>query len=483
MSRRPLILAFCVLPWAIAIAGLGWLLVQRFPPAGIAVFDVPFDGRSAWINAFLPAERVTSPGAQEDGWRGQRIFGDPVYTSARIPGVYDAVAVELEFRPIRQPLMELGLVKNAEVGEIIFSPVWFEPLQDTRWRKGTDGFYLENGSKDTRSTALWRATSSMPLLMDPPAEPKTTRVTLRGAHDFYAVPVREKDGDFSAHLQFAFEIQDANRSVGPDTVVFRVFRGSQEISTDALGIGGSRDARMGVVSRKNVQINDLTPGVYRIQVIADDDVFIRSITTDAQHWVVGPRLVFGDDVGYATTTHAGVAWTDSRHFVFETFHKEGLQRVSVGTQSVQIVRTHELVRLDRTDADNAPQRVDVPRGDVRLIGDGWFSFSPDAWFAPQPRRITDGSDPLREGMTRIVTPYQRPEAIGDGWYRAKAVFALDPTQDTLRIALSTPGIVSRNGAVDIRHVRLTYQRPPLSWDEWRRVVWLEVRNAWRRLKR
>jgi hypothetical protein len=118
---------------------------------------------------------------------------------------------------------------------------------------------------------------------------------------------------------------------------------------------------------------------------------------------------------------------------------------------------------------------------VRIIGDGWFALDPDAFFEPQPRRLTDASDPLAEGITDISTPYQRPEALGDGWVRARATFRIDPREDRLRLALSAPGIASRSGAVDIRAVRLTYRRPPLSWAEWRRVVREELRNAWQRL--
>jgi hypothetical protein len=477
MKRPSLLLALCVLPWAMVVAGLSWLLIQRFPPSGRVTFDVPFDGRSAWINPFLPSERVTPPGVQADGWRGQRILQDPVYTSARVPGVYDRVDVGIEFRPVRQPLVELGAIRNLAAGEIEFSPLWFAPLQDASWKEESDvGFRrVDAKTTDTRTTAVWHASSTMPALSDVAMPMQTTRVTIRGGHDIYAVPA---DGV----VTFRFAIQDANRSSGGDTVIFRLFRGTEQIGSDALGIGGTQDAAMGPVLNKTITIPHASPGVYRIQIIMDDDVFIRSIATTARHWVLGPRLVFGDDVGYATSTRPGIAWSDSRHLVLETFHHEGLQRVTFGSDGVSIIKTHEPYPLDRTDQETTPVLLNAPDGDMRIIGDGWFSFSADAWFAPQPRHITDATDPAAEGITRVLTPYERPEDLGGGWYRAHASFALDPAQDVFRMALSAPGLLTRSGAVDIRRVTLTYQRPSLYGDEWWYVIRQEAVNAWRRLR-
>ncbi|OGL79103.1 hypothetical protein A3E39_02560 [Candidatus Uhrbacteria bacterium RIFCSPHIGHO2_12_FULL_60_25] len=474
-----------VFPWALAIAALAWLVVQRFPPSGTVVFDVPFDGTSAWIDPFLPAERTTRPGLQADeGWSGQRVVQDPVYTSARLPGVYDEVDLEIEFRPIRQPIIEIGLLRDPESLSFEFQPIWYAPLEREGWRgvgEGTRRGYVRSSagasvlaSSDYQKLAVWHASATSYVARDPSGPPSKVAVSLRGSHDFWAVPAGND-------VSFTFEIQDVNRAKGPDTVVFRVYRGDEELTREAVGIGGSRDTAMGPVVTKNVTVTGAQPGAYRIQFSADDDVFIRSIETASQRWVVGPRLSFGDIVGFEPGIKPGVAWSDSRHLVAETFHREGLQRVTFGDAGVKVLRTHEAFTLDRTDGDVQPKRLDVPLGDMRVIGDGWFSFTPEAFFAPQPRRVTDFTDPDREGIDAILTPYIRPVAIGDDWYRATVRFAIDPTSDHLRLALSAPNVLTRAGAVDVRRFRLTYRRPPLTWSEWWRVLRQEAVNAWRRM--
>jgi len=485
MNRDAIIRTLFVIPWLAAISVIGWVLIQRFPPSGTVAFDVPFDGSSAWMDPFLPAERTSSPGLQEGGWRGQRIYQDPVYTAARVPGVYDEVEVVLEFRPVRQTLIEFGILRDDASLSFDFQPLWFAPLQEEAWSPASSGLrngFVRDGSSDAllassnyQKLAVWHASSTPLAMRDERQDAEKTEVSLRGSHDFWALP----SGDT---LSFAFELQDSNRKKGRDTVVFHVMKNERIIHSDAVGIGGSQDEKMGTVVSKKIEVSGLEPGAYRIQVIAEDDVFIRSITTPTRRWVVGPRLSFGDLVGYRDDTQTGTAWSDSRHLVLETFHTEGLQTVAFGGDEVNVSRTHDAFQLDRTDTETIPQKLVAPVGDIRVIGDGWFAFKPEAFFAPHPRRITAWTDPDTEGIDAVVTPYARPTPLEDGWYRGTVRFKLDPARDHSRFALSAPGLLTRAGAVDIRRVTLTYRRPPLSASEWFRVVRQEIANAWHRIK-
>jgi hypothetical protein len=476
---------FFLLPWLAVVFGVLWIVIQRFPPSGAVTFDVPFDGSSAWMDPFLPAERTTSPGAQEGEWRGQRVIQDPVYSAARVPGVYDHVDVEIEFRPVRQTLIEFGILRDEASLLFDFQPLWYEPLQSDGWKEaessGRHGYVRIAGSKNLLSSsnyqklALWHASATQLMMRDEPADPRETPISLRGSHDIWALPAGDR-------LAFTFAFQDSNRKAGNDAVVIRITDGERIILTEAFGIGGSRDTKMGEVVEKGIVADGLKPGAYRIQIIAEDDVFIRWIRTPAIRWVVGPRLSFGDTVGYATSVRSGIAWSDSRHLVLETFHDEGLQTVTFGDDAVRVARTHDAFQLNRTDANKLPKKLVAPLGDIRVIGDGYFAFAPESFFVPQPRRVTSFTDPDAEGIDAILTPYERPEDLGDGWYRGTASFAIDPARDHLRFALSAPALLTRAGAVDIRRVRLTYRRPPLSFSEWLRIVRQELANAWRRVR-
>lgn len=481
---RPVAVVAFAVPWAVAVVATGWLFSLRFPMSGIFVADSVIDGKSAWVNPFLPAERTSSPGAQAEGWTGQRIVGDPAYFTARVPGPYETVDVAIEYRPIRQPLMEFGIVHDAEGKQLELRPLYAAGLESPEWKRGssgTSGGYVRAGISESRladpnpsGLVVWDASATIPLLEDPVGIPAVTNVSLRGSHDFYVVPSGKE-------VRMTFTLQAANRKAGSDIAVFRFFRGEEEIGHEAFGASGSRETRMGRTVKHDVVLRDVGPGVYRIAFIADDDVFIRSVETPSTRWVVGPRVYFGDVVGYATGTPGANVWTNSRHIVAETFHAEGLQTIDFGGKKAKISRTHVATRADRDDDDAGAVRLSAPRGDVRVIGDGYVAFREGAFFEPRPRRLTDATDVVRERVNAVLTSYVRPESLEDGWKKSTFRFTVNPSLDRLRFVLSAPGVAARAGAVDVRRVTLTFRRDAVDPGDWFRIIRQELANAWRRL--
>ncbi|MCC7357259.1 hypothetical protein IT408_02015 [Candidatus Uhrbacteria bacterium] len=455
--------------------------MERFPPSGKFQTQTVLDGKNAWILPFLPAERTTAPGKQADGWIGQRILGDPVYFTARSPGPYEWVDLYVEFRPIRQSLVEIGMVRDADGKELEMQPLYSSELMSESFRAIPGKGFVRLGTPDSRlddpkpeGLATWHATTTAEQLTDPAHQMQNYTISLRGSHDFYLIP---SDGKIEWNIEF----QAANRNKGNDIVVIRVFHGDEEIDRAAVSVSGSLDTRLGnkVVHRINKM--DAKPGVYRIQVIASDDVFIRSIQTTSQHWVFGPRFVAGDNVGYTTTTASVRVWTNSRHIVAETFHNEGLQKIIFGDVSTNLQHTHEQMRLDRnTDLQNIVE-LSAPRGDIRLIADGFFAVSQEAFFEPRPLRLTDATDLRTDHVLAVRTPFVRPKDLGDGWFQGYQRFALRPGQDQLRFVLSAPGMTARAAAVDIRNISLTFSRDQNVQQSWIKIFRQELAQAWRRL--
>lgn len=477
---RPLAYLLMSIPWIACVLGIAWLALERFPPSGQFEAETSLDGKSAWIQPFLPAERTTAPGSQGD-WIGQRISADPVYFTARSPGPYEWVDLEMEFRSIRQPLIEIGMVRDAEGKELEMRPLYAAELMSSNFRSVPGKGFVALGIPNSRlddprpdGLATWLATTTAIQLSDPASEAKEVALSLRGSHDFYVVPS-------GGRLEFEMEFQAANRNQGNDIAVVRLYRGDEEIDRNVVSISGTRDTRLSSKVVHRVKKNAVTPGVYRIQVVASDDVFIRNIRTTSQHWVFGPRFVSGDNVGYSTTTAAVNVWTNSRHLVAETFHMEGLQRLDFGPVTGQLRQTHEQVRLNRKADGQQLVQLSAPKGDVRFIGDGFFALSSQAFFEPKPRRLTDATEMNADGLVAVVTPFVRPSELGDGWYRAQARFALRPGQEQLRFVLSAPGMAARAAAVDIKKIRITYARDQRDAQTWWNILRQEVAQAWRRL--
>ncbi|MDQ7814860.1 MAG: hypothetical protein RDU25_03610 [Patescibacteria group bacterium] len=478
---KPLAYTLIFLPWIAAVLLVFWPIVMRFPPSGVFVVQTDLGSGSAWINPFLPSERTTQPGKQNDGWVGQAVIDDPVYFTAAVPGPYQTVEIEIEYMPIRQPLLDFGLARDAAGQQLEMHPMYSSELDDSRWvkiEKPLSAFVFNNATnvlnkQDVSSLAVWNASSVSPEVFDGPAgEAKDTRISLRGAHDFYFVPTKP--------FKTVFSLQAANRDKGNDTVGFRIFCGGEEIAQDAVGASGSRDVRMGKEFKHTISIPDPKHCVYRVAVVSSDDVFIRNVNTTAKHWVVGPRLNFGDVVGFATATQAGLAWTNSRHIVAETFHKEGLQTISFGNKSVALKRTHTTVRANRDAVDKGLAALKAPLGDVRIVADGYFAFTSESYFEPQPRRFNDSTQLEAEGVRAVLTDYVKPEQLQEGWMKSRFSFGLNPNMEKLRFVLSAPGIMSRSGAVYVRKITLKYKREAVDMQDWFGILRREAANAWHR---
>jgi hypothetical protein len=278
-------------------------------------------------------------------------------------------------------------------------------------------------------------------------------------------------------------LQDVNRNrEGKNTAVFRLTKDDEVLSTDAVSVSGSSDTSPSAVFSQTVSAEALAPGVYRLSFLADDDFFIRSISTDAKHWVIGPRLYIGDTSGFAGAGLPASIWSNSLHVSVDTFHDDSLQTVSLGSATVTIAATHVSYPLARApDEGQGLREVKIQKGSVRMLGDGFFALDRDAAFFPRPRRLTPEADPAAEGIVAVLTPYIPATDLGDGWWHVEASWNIASATDALKFSLGLPGIVTRNGAFDIRRMTLTYRRPPIGFSELLSQLRRELSAAWHRL--
>jgi hypothetical protein len=191
-------------------------------------------------------------------------------------------------------------------------------------------------------------------------------------------------------------------------------------------------------------------------------------------------LYSGDTVGYLKDPLPLRVWTSSRHLVAETFHSEGLQKITFGPLTGRLQRTHATLRLDRTD-DEKVVELDAPNGDIRYILDGYVAYQKDAFFEPKPHRFTDATTVDSEHLNAVLTTYVPPLIMSDGWLMSTFHVPLQEQADTMRITLSAPGLMERVGSVDIRQIHITYHRPSGSWKDWISTLRQELANAWHRL--
>lgn len=483
---KPVAFIFSVVPWLMGAGVILFILSLRFPASGVFYAETDLSGTSAFIYQFLPAERTIMAEGKELDFIGQRMIEDPVYVNARTPGPYSRVDVEMEMRVIHQPLVEFGIVRDKAGTQLDMIPWYSKMLESGDWKQvtspgGKNGFVTGQTTAsrldrlDTRNLAVWLTTTTSPIMADPySTTTQTFDVSLRGRHDFWVVPA-------GGRVDMEFMIQDVNRGRSGGLLAIEISKNGEVVEYDAVAASGSNDAGYGNRIPADVELENLEPGVYRIRLLADDDIFIRQIQTTNPRFVIGPRLNIGDVVGYLEEPRPFTAITNARHIVAETFHKEGLQEIQFGPVSGKVLQTHTATRIDRTDSIQTPVKLTAPLGDVRIISDGFFALTESAFFEPEPRRLKPETHGVEEGLVAVLTDYRPVAHMGDGWVLARASFDIPEQADMLRFVLSAPGIRSRAGAVDIRRMSLTYRRPAMSWNTWWQVLYNEARNAYHRL--
>ncbi|MSR85706.1 hypothetical protein EXS71_04735 [Candidatus Uhrbacteria bacterium] len=132
---------FLMVPWLAMSAVLLWLFLSRFPLDGTAKYFFILDKPHRALDILLPTQRVTSAGLQSDGWIGQRMFDEPVYSSAHAPGVYDHVDISLEVRTT-EPALAIGLLRDPAKWQVELHPVLKEA------EKLSDGWVRVHASFD-----------------------------------------------------------------------------------------------------------------------------------------------------------------------------------------------------------------------------------------------------------------------------------------------------------------------------------------------
>lgn len=470
-----------------ALGLIGYVGLQLFPLDGTVTRTFPFNGRSIWMYPFQPGERVTSPGPQEDHWTGQRIIAEPVYTSIRPPGPYEHVDIAMELRVKDQPLIELGILRDEEQFAFEYHPLYSEEL-NKGWQKtvhnGIEGFIRDDGvpsdllSRDTRTMVLWGASSTMPELADTIPLERRLPLNSRGTHDFWFVPTQ-------GAIEVEFVMQDSNRSRAETAQVaaFVLKKGDELIATEAVSVSGVADQTMSKAFTKKLYWNNLTPGVYRLQFLADDDFFLREIYSTNRRWVMGTRLYMGDTAGYHATSTMKTWFTNAQTITAEIRHPDTQQALHFGSENrdIQVLHTPYVLRRAAADQQAPWVQIKAEKGNIRLVSDGYFAPDQQALFYPVFRKLTADSQLMREGVRAVQTPYQGAIDMGDGWYRVQTSFTIPKTSAHQRIALSAPGITSRLGAVDIRFVTIRYRRNPLTLNSIWEVLLAEGRRAKRSL--
>ncbi|MDP2586467.1 MAG: hypothetical protein Q8P32_01725 [Candidatus Komeilibacteria bacterium] len=463
---------------------LGWLIKKDLALSGHLEFNYDFNQDSPVITNLFPANRLTQVNFdQTSKQHWQTVIQEPVYFEARLPQKFDTARVEVVYQNQNQPLIQMGLrTLGNDEWNYNFKPLENQLLDKLDWFKLTD----EQGTiwqKKKNFLTREQFTAAVPSLNNlaaydyalprkfflpnyrPSNEERVITKALRGSHSFYTYLKNET-------LDFTFIIQDINRTLGPDMFVVEVYNEANKKVYDAkLKDDGTVNNFDGSTPRRDlaVKVAGLPEGVYRLELKAEDDIFIRTIRTKQQYVTFINRLYLVDNPEYSDgfldlTYQPTAIYSNIPRLGFYTSHPQGLQTVGINKdQSVELIATHQNYFIT---ANSLPAIVYSPKNDLKIFGRGLMAFSQDMFFNPEIYSLRDLT--LTPDIEYIISSYQTPAPLEHGWKKGQVTFSLQNAQIVnrkLRFGLSAPEMNTAHDLIPIQSIKIIFDRQPMSYSE------------------
>jgi hypothetical protein len=220
------------------------------------------------------------------------------------------------------------------------------------------------------------------------------------------------------------------------------------------------------------EYKDLDEGFYRIEVKTTDDIFLKKFLSNLP--IFGFEGFYYSSQGdvYPSSLQSGKElpvelYTNSKKVSLLTTHMESLQRVSVGGRSVLLDGIHKSFDVDGL---QGVTKIIIPNGDMKVTGDGVFTYTEDNPLLNYDRNYLSSSDSfdLNELNKYDYIYAYLPEAVEqkDGWLEASVTFPkeelfLNNNESIFSIDFGKSGIDSRS--ISVKSIDITFKKDPLTF--------------------
>lgn len=462
----------------IPIVIFGWLCVKNFVPSGTFVIRHSVQEPSSFIDALAPNERVTPPKKDADGNWFQSMISDPVFFFVHPHRSFDTIDATVWFKNTDTPIVEFGALTSVNPSRYHLQTLQNLIIDASKWSRIEEGKTLLLQRNPTYKTiaeflarppsreevATYHTDLTVPFRLPNYLATKTKQtfpVTLRGAHASKVYVKQEP-------IFVEFSYMDMNRDHGSDPILVSV---TDESNKPVLHVrveddgNATDDKRATTLKSLVVETGVLPEGVYKIDVQASRDIFVRSIQTTQQKMVFLNSLYLGDVSGFQETFSPVTLYTEAKRLSAQTRHAESVQTLTVGSGTLVISAPYQLVTESVKGQGLIP--IFVPKEDVEILTDAPIALSHASYFRPDPVRLLPHTDLDQLKINYILAKYTPPE-VRDGWY--VATVRLDATslyldKGSWKFTFSTPEIEELKAHVDVQRIDFVMHRAAMPWYE------------------
>lgn len=292
----------------------------------------------------------------------------------------------------------------------------------------------------------------------------TTDQLIRGRFSLFVY--QPQDGPFKLSLRYI----DSNKHNGVDDIELRLINGSTiEASSKAEDdgvIAGAQNPSEGqeLVLEKQLLIK----GLYRITVESSNDIFYSNLFISTPYVVFGNEIHFAENEIYQeysdhATIQPTIVYTNSTSIQYATAHKEGVQKITFNDQVINLDIVGEWQTFDGL---SGVTKITMPRGDVKLIGNGIFSTDPEnELFINKSIQTDDLSQAQVDKVDYIIAIYPRPKMLDNGWLLASAsteVPHIGFNDGKAELSLNFDSLKEDQKTMKIKEIRVVLHKEPLT---------------------
>ncbi len=451
-----------------------YLTNQFVVPSGQFTAERIAGTSSSFIDAIVPSDRVSDV-HRENGKDVVSIIEEPAFFFVHPHRDFDEVEFEVVFRNNEVGVIELGGLSQTKPDMYTLKPLHNKIIDDLKWSEITNGNlrllqrevqfetiddFVEN-LPDRNQIATYHASIEEPLHLPNYVRSNTATtydLSFRGHHELKTYIKDET-------LSFEFSYMDMNREEGADDISILIFNAQNKPVAEARAYDDENISDDGLpahgLKQVDIEVPGLAEGAYKIVINASRDVFFRKITTPQTKFVFLDQVFLSDEVGYRENPTPVRLYSNVSRLTAQTKHSQALQTIEYGPSTFDVAvpyKSHQIATRD-----DRVRELSVPKGDMQLTGRGFFSITKEAFFQPDPIRITQDTNVDQGGIDYILTTYRTPKK-NDGWLTASVSFSNEELfldEQAWKMSFDIPGIEETEG-VQIHSVTANMKREKAS---------------------
>jgi len=455
-----------------------FLIYQAVVPLGQITYSITPCDNSFFIQKLQPKERVSE--VDKTGCT-QKIIGEPVYFNLNTQRTFNQAAVTVTYQDSGQNnIIELGPQAD-EWKNYILRPLENKIIDGLNWNKiSGNGAVLYQREKKFKT--IEEFLNNLPpreeilaykydlprreIMEDLPASCDTAHCAvparflthkippLRGAYQFYTYLKNEP-------LDFSFSFSDLNLNKDADNIKVAIYYKDEQIAEKNLPDerGGEEERQRTDAGNIKLNMANLPEGFYKISVIANDDIITDKIISSQN------IVSFINRIWLAENENKPIAlYSDVPEATISTLNAASLQKINVNGDSLELAETYRQFSLPTRQSQST---LKLKTGDVILSGAGVFSFSEDAFYDPDYKKMVKTTDVDEEKINYIITSYSSqnegevssPRPL-DSWKTKTVSFDLTKAfryKNNYNFIISVPGLIAEDGVddwVEIKNIKV-----------------------------